>query len=162
MELVSRIKTCQAGRRVPERNVTSLYIKWEGEGEVGTPSSKARTRWHQIKSLSIWLRPKEMFCIMHIVKLQNALPQAVVATESLCGFKKQVDMERRIQTIPDQMEAGRIFRGSGVMCLPFLTFLSMHLPFFTSGENKWSLGGHSCVRPVCQCQHLYFCRNVTS
>lgn len=67
---------------------------------------------------------------MHTVKLQNALPQAMVATESLCGFKKQVDMERKIQTIPDQMEAGRIFRGSGIPCLSCLAFLSVHLPFF--------------------------------
>lgn len=114
MELVNRFKTCQAGRKVTERNITYLYLKWQGESEVGTLSSKARTRRHQINLLSIRLKPKEMFyirlkqkrCFMHTVKLQNAMHQVVVATGSLCGFKKQVDMARKIQTIPDQMEAG--------------------------------------------------------
>ena len=63
MELVNRFKTCQAGRKVTERNITYLYIKWHGEGEVGALSSKARTRWHQIKLLSVRLKPKEMFYI---------------------------------------------------------------------------------------------------
>ena len=49
---------------------------------------------------------EEVFYIMYTVKLQNAMHQVVVATGNLCGFKKQVDMARKIQTIPDQMEAG--------------------------------------------------------
>lgn len=96
MELVNRFKTCQAGRKVTERNITYLYLKWQGESEVGTLSSKARTRRHQINLLSIRLKPKEMFyirlkqkrCFMHTVKLQNAMHQVVVATGSFMWVQK--------------------------------------------------------------------------
>lgn len=149
MELINRFKTCQAGRKVTERNITYLYIKWHGESEVGTLSSKARTRQHQIKLLSIRLKPKEVFCIrlkrkkcfISCTQLSCRMPcarlwwllEVYVGSKSKWTWQEKFRqyLGRRIQTIPDQIEAGWIFRGSGVTCLPFLTFLSMHLLFFT-------------------------------
>lgn len=80
----------QAGRRITERTGAYPCIKWHGEGEVGMLSSKARTRWHHRKLLSIRLEPRKMFCIMHMVKLQDALPQAVVASKSKWTWREKV------------------------------------------------------------------------
>lgn len=78
------------GRRITERTGAYPCVKWHGEGEVGTLSSKARTKRHHRKLLSIRLEPREMFYIMHVVKLEDALPQAVVASKSKWTWREKV------------------------------------------------------------------------
>lgn len=162
MELVNRFKTCQAGRKVTERNITYLYLKWQGESEVGTLSSKARTRRHQINLLSIRLKPKEMFyirlkqkrCFMHTVKLQNAMHQVVVATGSFMWVQKASGHGKK--------NSDNTWPNGGWVNMPrkwcyvlALSYILIYAPaVFHFGENTWSLCGHSCVHPVCQCQHL--------